>query len=428
LSRVGAFRVVLWAVCVGVLCGALTGAEPRATPAQTPAGTPGGTCLVVPFSNRSGDPSLDWLGESFVVSLRQALDSANLEVMTQAERDRARQLVGAPVGMVLSHATLIRMADAAGVRWLVTGWYDYDGDSLTAHADVVDLKREHLSRPPQEMGKLTDLETIQAQLDAAVRRLVAPGAAAAAPPPGLPLPAYEAFVRARLAPEGEAKIQLLETAMHLSRGDARVMLALGRAEWMAQHNADALYWLQKVPPTAPEAYQARFTAGLAAYRMGHFAFAERCLQQLSTRLPLPAVMHDLALAQARVQGRAAAGKLETSFPAFGYRQLAQAVAQATRAKWRALPLDRRVAAELAQGAKLAQQRAWAGAMQAYQAVLAAAPAGSRALATAHAGMAQVWWARHDRTQAAREARAALALDPANAAALTVRRELEASHE
>jgi hypothetical protein len=387
-----------------------------------------GGCLAVPFANRSGDASLNWLGESFIVSLRQSLLSADLAVMTRAERARARQLVGAPGGVALSHATLIRMADAAGARWLVTGWYDYDGETLRAQAEVFDLRREHLTRPPAQSGALTDLETMQANLDAAIRARLAPAAAAAAPPAPLPLPAYEDFVRARLAPEGEAKIALLRTAMGLSPRDSRVALALGRAEWAAGRDADALYWLAAVPAAAAEYPEARFTAGLAAYRLGHFAFAQTCFQALARQLPLPAVMHDLALAQARAHGQPAAGDLQTAFPAAGYRQLARAVAQASRAKWSALPLEQRLDAELQQGARLARQGAWGAAAQAYQAVLAAAPAGSPALAAAHAGMAQIWWARRDRAQAAREAQAALALDPANAAALAVRRRLGGSHE
>ncbi len=384
--------------------------------------------IVVPFSNRSGDASLDWLGESFVVSLRQALDSAGVAVMTQPERDRARQLVGASAGVVLSHATLIRMADAAGARWLITGWFDYDGETLRAQAEVFDLRREHLARPAPEAGKLTDLETLQARLDQAIRQRLAPGAAVTPPPPPLPLPAYEAFIRARLTPEGAAKIKLLETAMRLSPGDHRVTLALGRAEWAAQHDADALYWLQKIPPGAPESLPAQFTAGLAAYRLGHFADAAKSFQALAKQLPLPAVTHDLALAQARAQGRPEPGSLETAFPAAGYRQLAQAVALASQAKWRTLPPAQRLEAELEQGARLLQQGAWAGAMQAYQAVLQAAPAGSPALAAAHAGMAQIWWARHDRMQASREAQAALALDPTNPQALAVRKELGPRNE
>ncbi len=419
LKRSGAFRVLIAVLAAALAAGAAAAPPPPA---------PGASCLIVPFSNRSGDSGLDWLGESFVVSLRQGLAGSGVAVMTQAERNRARQLVGAAAGVTLSHATLIRMADAAGARWLVTGWYDYDGETLRAQADVIDLRREHLTRPALEQGQITDLEKLQAALGKALRGLVAPGAAAAAAPPPLPLPAYEDFIRARLAPEGAGKIALLQVAMRLSPSDSRVALALGRAEWAAQHDADALYWLQRIPPGAPEYAQAQFTAGLAAYRLGHFDDAAKTFQALTRRLPLPAVMHNLALAQTRAQGRPAPGELETAFPAAGYRQLARAVARASQARWQALPPAQRIQAELEQGEHLQRQGAWAGATQAYQAVLAAAPPDSPALAAAHAGLAQVWWARHDRARAGREARAALALDPANAAALEVQKKLGAAHE
>jgi len=396
--------------------------------AQAPGlGSP--TCLVLPFANHSGASNLDWMGESFVVALRQALAQTPVAVLSRQEREQARHLVGAPAGVELSHATLIGMAETADAAWLVAGAYDYDGSQLTITGWVLDLRHEHLTRLARESGSLAQLETLQEQLGWAVRQQVAPGVEAESAPVALPLSAYEEYVRARTAATAEAKIQDLEVAVHLAPEDGRVLLALGQAYLAAGQDAEALDWLPRVGPEAPQAAAASFGAGVAAYRLKQYARAEELFQGLARTLPLPAVVNDLGMARAAARHQAVSGKLETDFSAEGFRQLASIVAAVEQAKASELGPEARVRQELQQGQRLQAQGGLEAAAQAYQAVIAQAEAGQTAeLAAAHAGLGEIWEARHDRAQAQKEAAAALAADPSSARALALQKRLGDRHE
>jgi|SRR6185437_14993473 len=381
------------------------------------AGAQAATCLAVPFENRSGQSGLDWIGASFVLSLRQGLANDGIRVLTQAERDQARALVGAPAGVPLSHATLMRMGGAADAAWMITGWYDYDGAQFTAAAALVDLKREHLVEIAAQGGALADLEAIQARLTWAVREQESGGAAvgpAEDSGPAMPLAAYENLVRAQLAPAGNTRLPYLETAYHLAPSDPRVALALGQAASAAGDNQRAATVLLKIAPAAAQFPEAQFDAALAEYRLGNFTQAVSILQELAQRFPLPAVEDDLALAQAGARRQPSTQPLETDFPIAAFRQLEQlSGGQGALA-----------ATQLRQGQRLEAAGALEAAAQAFQAVLAASPAPDAAsIAAAHAGLGEIWYARHDAARAEQEARAALKADAGNAPALALLKKL-----
>src|SRR6185437_11394641 len=147
-------------------------------PARAPngAGTAGAksTCLVLPFENRSGNGNLDWIGASFVVSLRQALAADGVQVLDRTQQVRALAMVGATAGATLSLATEMRMADTADAGWLVEGWFDYDGTTIAIHAGVVNVQQEHWVPLSEEAGPLKEIERLEGRLDWAVRQRMLP--------------------------------------------------------------------------------------------------------------------------------------------------------------------------------------------------------------------------------------------------------------
>lgn len=411
------------AVALATLAAAATvlawGSAPAATAAP-------GTCLILPFENRSGEASLDWIGESFVTALTASLRDGDAAVLNPKEQAQALALAGAPAGMALSHATLIRIADAADADWLVIGWYDYDGSEFRTGAEVFDLRREHLVTITPQRGPLEELESLQDHLGWALRQQLDPGAAAPAAVPPLPLPAYESYTRALLETTPAAKLKDLDVAVHFAPHDARVIFSLGEAYLAAHDEAEALSWLDQVPSSSPDYAQAQFSAGIAAYRLGRYDRAVAYFAGLDAQLPLPAVVADLALARARL---AAAGTtpppaLQTEFPADGFRQLVGAVRQFDAAKLETLAPAQQVAFELDEGKRLQAQGGFEAAAKDFQAVIARLGAGpSTQAGAAHAGLAAIALARHDPATAAAEAAAALAADPDNAEAQTLQKQL-----
>lgn len=396
--------------------------------AQAPvAPSPEVTCLIWPFQNRSGDATLDWIGESFVTSLQQSLRGTDIAVLTRDQRERALELAGVPPQAPLSHAGLIRAAGQADARWLVVGWYDYDGNQFSAAASVIDLKREHLVPLAAQSGPLDGLEAVQARLAWAVRQRLAPGGEEPAASPPLPLSAYESYVRSQLETSATARLSDLEVAVHFAPDDARVLLALGEAELDGKHEAAALDTLKKVPETAAQYPEAQFTAGLAAYRLRQFQQAATIFTALEARWPLPSVVANLALAKSAASARNAsavppASKLNPDFPLDSFLQLQRTVARFNAAKLDDLSPAERVSTELSEGQRLLDQKAWDGAAQNFTRVLAPDSSATPVqTAAAHAGLAAVWTARHNPAQAAAEVKAALAADPNNTAALALQK-------
>lgn len=397
--------------------------------AQTAAPASSASCLVVPFVNRSGQPNLDWIGESFVIALRQQVRPVGLDVLSQSERRQARALVGAPAGVPVSHATLFAMAHAAGVRWIVTGWYDFDGQQLTSAAELTDVRLEHLVPINAQSGSLAQIESLQSQLGWAIQQRIAPGTSAPASASSLPLTAYEDLVRARMAATAATQLDLLRVAVHLAPHDARIQLALGEGYLAHGDFALALHALDAVPVGNPLAGRADFDAALAAYRLGQFASATERFRALQQWLPLPAVTNNLELAQALASHQPTGNQLETAFPEDGYRQLARVAAAYRRDQNGGLAAAQQVGAELNRGEHLLAQGGLEAARQAFTAALApSANAQPADLARAHAGLGDIAWARHDRAAAGRELQAALEADPSCPAALKLQRQMGGTHD
>ncbi len=393
----------------------------------------GARCLVIPFRNRSGDTNLGWMGESFVVAFRRALRGAGLMVLTRADRLRARAILGAPEGVDLSHASLMRLAQDADARWLVLGSFDYDGEQLSATAALVDLQREHLVDLAPVKGPLRSLQALEATLGWSLRQQVDPVAVTLpkpAPDPAMPISAYEDFVRSGLATKPSDQVQLLRVAEQLAPNDDRILLALGQAYFRAVMDAPAASELEKIPASSPDYPQAAFTAGLAEYGLGHYAKAMQQWQEVEKTLPLPAVVHNLAITKAAAQGNPHPGALETEFPAEEFLQLQHVVTRFDANKLAGMSASEQVRYELQTGERLLDQGGWAAAADAFQKVIALAAAGAapqpQALGTAHAGLAAIWYARHDSVRAAKEAAAALAADPKNAQAQQLEQKLKVS--
>lgn len=382
------------------------------------------TCLVLPFANRSADADLDWLGESFVVSLQQALAGSGIAVISQQQRQHAMELVGAPAGVELSHATLVRMADAADADWLVAGWYEAGDGTLAIHGWVLDMRREHLVELAPQSGALRQVESLQAQLGWAVREQLAPGGTPAPAGEALPLPAYEEYVRAQMAASPAEQIKALSVAAGLAPKDGRVLLALGQAYAETKDDAAALGWLQQVPPQSPQAQEAEFDAGVAEYRLGQFAQAAAAFQSLAQTLPLPTVVNNLALAQAAASHQPSQRSLETDFREDGFRQLSQVVAQAQAESTRGLAPADRIQRSLEAGQRLQAQGGLEAAVVAFEGVIRQAAASPPELAAAHLGLAQIAFTRHDWAKARLEDAVVLRLDDGNAGALALQKQLE----
>ena len=136
-----------------VLCWRLHPASPPKlaqgqSPAEAAAATAGKgrILLVLPFDNRTGQPSLEWIREASPELLSSRLASAGFAPMSRADRMYALDHLGLPQGFQPSRASSLKLAQTLDADSIVVGSYMTDGTAIVAEAQMVDVP--HLRMRP----------------------------------------------------------------------------------------------------------------------------------------------------------------------------------------------------------------------------------------------------------------------------------------
>ena len=260
--------------------------------------------VVIPFENASPTPGLEWLGESFPETFHEQLNSPVLYVASRDERLRAYDRQGVPAGVHPSRATLYRLAEQMDLDYAVLGSYKYDGERLTAIAQLLDMRAQKLSPAVTESEPLADLGNLQSALAWDVLRLIRTDfsepkdkyIASLAP---ARLDALENYVRGMLATTAEEKVQHYREAVRLNPDYAQAWLELGKTYYAQRAYELAITALSEVQPSSTVAREANFYLGLAAYAHGDFAKSESAFEFVAARLPLAEVYNNLGVVAAR---------------------------------------------------------------------------------------------------------------------------------
>lgn len=273
---------------------------------------PGGNKLliVLPFENASSAPGIDWIGESFPEVLGSRMVAPGLYILPRADRLYAFDRMGIPPTSHPSRATLYRIADQMDVDYVVTGTYLFDGNTFTARAQIMDVRRIRLSPESVETGALTQLLDIQNALawDLLHTLNVAPGTRdsflrAASP---VRLDALENYIRGVIATEPAEKVRFFKQAVKLKPDYADAQFLLGRAYFEQREYASAITSLARVPQSSIIANEANFYLGLAAHYTGNYEKSEQAFAFTAGHVPLIEVYNNLGVALARRGKRSAA--------------------------------------------------------------------------------------------------------------------------
>ena len=282
--------------------------------AQAQGPTSGGrVVLVLPFDNRSGNASLNWIGDSFPDTLDKRLNSVNFLTISRDDRAYALDHLGLPAGFRPSRATTIRIAQQLDANFVVVGSYTTKPgtaggkDRIAIQAQVLSVDALSLSHPLEdsaELNRLFDAENaiawkvaleIDPTLNVAEQTfLAAPGA--------VPLPAFEDYIRGANALTAQERLKRLQSAVAQAPDYPAALLALGKEQYAVRDYAAAATTLGRVPPTDRLALEANFYVGLAQFNTAHYTAAQKAFNFVETRLPLPEVINDEAVAMSR-QGK-----------------------------------------------------------------------------------------------------------------------------
>jgi tetratricopeptide (TPR) repeat protein len=272
--------------------------------AQQPTAPAGRVVLVLPFENRSGNPSLNWIGDSFPDTLDRRLNTSGFLTISHDDRTYAYDHLGLPTDFRPSRATTIQIARQLDANFVIIGNFTVNNDRISAQARVLSVDDLRLSSSVDDSSDLSRLFDTENAVAWKVARTLDPHFNVAestfvAAPGAVPLPAFEDYIRGTDATSSAERLQRLQEAVKFSPNYAAALLALGKEQYTQRDYAAAATTLSKVPKDNPLALEAGFYLGLARFNTTNYAGAEAAFSFVADRLPLPEVVNDQGVALSR---------------------------------------------------------------------------------------------------------------------------------
>ena len=266
--------------------------------------------LILPFYNVSRTANLEWIGEAFAETAREALEAHGVAAVPREERESAAHDLGLPLDRKLLKGSLIRLGMETGADRLVFGRFDYTPAAGSAEpargaihvrAETLDLKRATAGSVYEEAAPMRELAPLLARLAWKLLRGAAPRKA-----PSLEtflenhrpvrLDALENYIRGLLAADLERKHRFFTLAANLEPDFSLPCFELGRMQWEESNYRAAARWLERVRPGCSRYLQARFLLGVCRYHVGDYAGAREAFEEVGEAAPGAAIFNNIALA------------------------------------------------------------------------------------------------------------------------------------
>jgi tetratricopeptide (TPR) repeat protein len=277
--------------------------------------------LVLPFDNRTGQPSLDWIREAGAEILSSRFTSAGFAPLSREDRVYALDHLGLPEAFQPSRASSLKLAQTLDADSIVVGSYVTDGTSLVAVARVVDVAHLRMSDEVSARGEMRDLIAVFDSLAWKVTRVLDPGFNGSeetfvAAGRGVRLDAYEQYIRGITEPDHDERLRHLNNAVALNPGFGQAWMALGREDYAGQQYEQAAAAFARVGRNDPDALEAGFYRGLSLLFSGSYPQAEAGFKGVAMVLPLAEVLNNEGVAVSRegLDGSAEFVAAETADP------------------------------------------------------------------------------------------------------------------
>jgi tetratricopeptide (TPR) repeat protein len=257
--------------------------------------------LVLPFDNRTGQPSLEWIREAAPEILGARFASAGFAPMSRADRRYALDHLGLPQGFHPSRATALKLAETLDADSIVVGSYLTDGTGIVAEARLVDVPHLRMTEAVTARGEMRDLISVFDSLAWKLTRQLDPGFSVAeetfvAAGKGLRLDAFEQYIRGITEPDQAERLSHLNRAVLLDPDFSPAWMALGREDYNGQQYEQAAAAFAKVVRSDPDALEAGFYRGLSLLFSGDYSKAEQAFGGVARVLPLAEVLNNQGVA------------------------------------------------------------------------------------------------------------------------------------
>lgn len=271
----------------------------------------GRVILVLPFENRSGQADLGWIGDSFPDTLNQRLSSASFLTISRDDRQYALDHLGFPTDFRPTRATTIRIAQTLDANYVVIGSYNVTKGRISVQAQVLVVNELRMSPPIEDSNDLQRLFDVQNTIAWKVAKYIDPHFNVAqqtflAASGQVKLSSFENYIRGIGATTPQERIKRLQLAVQESPGYTAALLALGKTQYIERDYDHAATTLARIPANDRLALEANFYLGLARFNAAHYAEAEKAFGFVASRLPLPEVINNQAVALSRQQHNASA--------------------------------------------------------------------------------------------------------------------------
>jgi tetratricopeptide (TPR) repeat protein len=260
--------------------------------------------MVLPFDNRTGQPSLEWIREAAPEILNRRFASAGFAPMSRKDRLYALDHLGLPQNFQPSRASALKLAQTFDADSIIVGSFLMDGTNIAAEARVIDVAHLKMSAPVTVRGEMRDLLPLFSSLAWKLARQIDPGFPAAeetfvAAGKGVRLDAFEQYIRGITEPDHEERLRHLKQATLLSPDLDAAWMALGREYYGAQQYDEAAAAFVRVGHNDPDALEAGFYRGLSLLFSGQYPQAEKSFADVARVLPLAEVLNNQGVAAAR---------------------------------------------------------------------------------------------------------------------------------
>ncbi len=271
--------------------------------------SPGGgrVLLVLPFDNRTGQPSLEWMREAAAEILSMRFASAGFQPTSRADRVYALDHLGLPQGFQPSRASALKLAQTLDADSIVVGSYTTEGTSIVAQASLVDVTNLRMLPAVSASGQMHDLMSVFSALAWQLTRELDPtfsGSQETFVAAGREIQpeAFEQYIRGITEPDQAERQRHLEQAVKLSPGFGPAWMALGREDYNQQKYAEAAEAFAKVDHGGADGLEAGFYRGLSLLFSGEYAPAAEAFADVARVLPLAEVVNNEGVAVSR-QGK-----------------------------------------------------------------------------------------------------------------------------
>jgi tetratricopeptide (TPR) repeat protein len=299
------FRRVWRAFALALLVAPVVSFAAQPTPQSAEAADGRGRILLVlPFDNKTGQPSLEWIREAAPEILGSRFSSAGFAPLSRADRLYALDHLGLPQGFQPSHASSLKLAQTLDADSIIVGSYTIDGTRIETQAQIISVPHLRMSAPINASGEMRDLiavfdslawkltKQLDPEFNVAQETFVAAGA-------NMNVAAFEQYVRGITEPDQAERLRHVQEAVKLSPSFSEAWMALARQYYAGQQYEQAAAAFAKVNGNDADALEVGFYRGLALMFSGDYAKAETAFAGVARVLPLAPVLSNEGVAISR---------------------------------------------------------------------------------------------------------------------------------